>query len=83
MPGLPDDKVTISVILEKKAVEEIDKIANKLGLSRSKMVRNLTYMGLDDARLLNKLHIYDAVVSVQILRKFLTSSPENEEPEQE
>ena len=71
MPGIPEDKVSVSVILDKKAVVEIDRIAKKIGISRSKMVRNLAYMGLDDAKMLNRIGIYDAIVGVRTLREYI------------
>ena len=71
MPGLPDDKVSVSVILDKKAVEKIDKLAKLLGLSRSKMVRNLAYVGLDEAKVLKSLGLFHAVVMVRTFREYV------------
>jgi len=53
-PKAKEAKQQYTVMLRPSVVEEIDKIAGKLGLSRSQFMSNLLEMGLDDARLLQK-----------------------------
>ena len=51
----------IQVSLEPSEIEKIDKIANKLTISRSALVRNLVRASLDDVAILNSVGLVDLV----------------------
>jgi hypothetical protein len=53
-PKLQDPKKQYTVMLKPSTVQEIDRLARKLDLSRSQLMSNLIQMGLDDARALEK-----------------------------
>ena len=53
-PKLQDPKKQYTVMLKPSTVQEIDRLARKLDLSRSQLMSNLIQMGLDDARTLEK-----------------------------
>jgi len=46
-------KEQITIQIDADALKIVDRIRNKIGLSRSEMCSNLVIMGLDDARLLD------------------------------
>jgi metal-responsive CopG/Arc/MetJ family transcriptional regulator len=59
------------VQLEDDFIKRIDKLANKLGHTRSQMIRNLLIQGLADAEMIDKTGIFSAVMfSRDILAKF-------------
>jgi predicted DNA-binding protein len=49
-----------TVQLDPEFVEKIDKMAEKLGLSRSQMMRNLMKSGLEDAVTLERFGLFSA-----------------------
>jgi hypothetical protein len=53
-PKLQDPKKQYTVMLKPSTVQEIDRLAKKLDLSRSQLMSNLIQMGLDDAKVLEK-----------------------------
>jgi hypothetical protein len=64
-------KKQYTVQLEDDVINRIDKLAEKLGHSRSLMMRTFLIQGLDDAEMLNKTGLFDAVLfSKKILTKF-------------
>jgi len=63
-------KKQYTVQLEDDVVARIDKLADKLGHSRSQMMRTLLLQGLEDVETVNKTGIFDAVIfSRNILSK--------------
>lgn len=50
-----EEKIQINIKLNKSKVEEIEKLAKRLKLSRSKMIKNLIDSGLDDAKIIDRL----------------------------
>jgi len=50
-----------TVQLDPDFVKKIDKMAKKLGLSRSMMMRNLMISGYDDAKLLDDFGLFSAL----------------------
>ena len=54
---LPDDKVIISVVIDKDVKEVLEKCAAEIDLSVSKFARNLIYIALDDFKLMKKVGI--------------------------
>jgi hypothetical protein len=60
-----------SVKLRPSTVAELDKLADKLKLTRSQLMGNLIETALEDAKLLNKGGIFTAVVIAdEVMRKF-------------
>ena len=54
-PKVNEPKQQFTVMLKPSVVKEIDKYAEKAELSRSHLMANLIEMGLDDARVLDKM----------------------------
>ncbi len=52
---LPEDKVSISVVIDRKVKDELDKYAKLYGISTSKLARNMVYVGLDQFQFLHKM----------------------------
>ena len=50
-----ETKQQYTVMLKPSTVEEIDRLASKLELTRSQLMGNLIESGLDDAKLLDRL----------------------------
>ncbi|BHH85763.1 hypothetical protein [Desulforhopalus sp. 52FAK] len=72
---LPDDKVTISVIVDREVKEQLEKYAKELDLSVSRLSRNLIYMALDDLKVLKKTGLVRLVmgfraISAELKEKF-------------
>lgn len=68
---LPEDKVQISVVIDKKAAEKIDEMAKIVGVSRSKMARNLMYIGIDDITMLDNIGLLQTAVTVKNMHTFV------------
>ena len=60
-PKLKEAKQQFTVMLKPSTVAEIDRLADKLDLSRSQLMANLVEAGLDDAKTLDKLRAYDLI----------------------
>jgi len=60
-PKAKEAKKQYTVMLKPSVVEEIDRLADKLELSRSQFMSNLIEMGIDDAKGLEKLKVLDLV----------------------
>ena len=59
----------IKVSLTQEEMERIEKIAKKLGITKSHLARNLILASLEDAELLNKLGLFDAVKMIEKIRE--------------
>jgi hypothetical protein len=64
---LPDNQVTISVIIDKEVKELLDKYSKEIDLSTSRFARNLIYIGLDDFKLLKKIGIIRTCLAFRTL----------------
>lgn len=62
-----DKKITIRVSEEE--YQRIEKVAKKLNLPTSRLIRNLTLTGLEDAELFAKLGFFDAIKLITKLRE--------------
>ena len=60
-PPLDSPKKQYTVMLEPQIVEEIDRIAKKVGISRSHLMKNMIEVGLDSAKVYESLGIISAV----------------------
>jgi metal-responsive CopG/Arc/MetJ family transcriptional regulator len=56
-PQVKEVKQQVTIMLEPSVVEEIDRIAAEYGLTRSSFIANLTKMGLDEAKMLEKVGV--------------------------
>jgi metal-responsive CopG/Arc/MetJ family transcriptional regulator len=66
-----ETKYQYSVMLKPSLVKEIDRIAEKLGLTRSQFMGNLIETALEDAKVMEKAGLFKAViVSEKVMRKF-------------
>ena len=59
----------IKISLTQEEMERIEKIAKKIGMTKSRLARNLVLTGLEDAELLNKLGLFDAVKMIEKIRE--------------
>lgn len=62
---LAEDKVKVQAVIDQKALDQIDKLAKKIGISRSMMIRNLIYSSLEDIGVLSKIGLLDAGLMVR------------------
>ena len=65
-PKSKEAKQQYTVMLKPSIVEEIDRIAERIGLTRSQLLGNMLEIGLEEARAMEKLGILNTVV---IMRK--------------
>ncbi len=61
--------IKFEVRFSKEEMERIEKIAKKLNMPKSKVIRNLTLIGLEDAELLNKIGAFDLVKLIEKIRE--------------
>jgi metal-responsive CopG/Arc/MetJ family transcriptional regulator len=70
-PKVKEPKQQYTLMLKPSVVEEIDKLAGKLELSRSQLMSNLIESGLEDAKLLEKIGVLKlAMLGDKISQKF-------------
>ena len=62
-----EKKITIRVSEEE--YERIEKVAKKLNMPISRVIRNLTMAGLEDAELFAKLGFFDVVKMIEKIRE--------------
>ena len=58
----------IKISLTQEEMERIEKIAKKVGKTKSHLARNLVMIALEDAELFNKLGFFEAVKLIEKLR---------------
>ena len=58
-PKVKEPKKQYTIMLKPSVVKEIDRIAEKLELSRSQMMSNIIDVGLGDVKLFDKMGILD------------------------
>jgi len=61
--------IKFEVRFSKEEMERIEKVANKLGIPKARVIRNLTLVGLEDAELLNKIGAFDLIKLIEKLRE--------------
>ncbi len=79
-PGIEKPGINVSVWMDLEQLESLDRLAAKVGVSRSKMAGNLLKMGLDDAKTLDAWGIIPAALA---LRKFKEVLMKKAEPDAE
>lgn len=60
MGNQPERRQT-NLYLDAKTIAEIDRLAEKVGISRSRLIRNLLLMGLDDAKTLDAFGLFTLI----------------------
>jgi metal-responsive CopG/Arc/MetJ family transcriptional regulator len=61
----PKEQITVQI--DSDALKIVDRIRNKVGLSRSELCSNLVIMGLDDAKLLDGIGLVSSAVYIRSL----------------
>ena len=61
--------IKFEIRFSKEEMERIEKVAKKLNMPKSKVIRNLTLIGLEDAELLNKIGAFDLIKLIEKLRE--------------
>ena len=62
-PKIKEPKQQYTLMLKPSVVEELDKLAKEVDLSRSQFMSNLIESSLDDAKILKKLGVLKLVMS--------------------
>ena len=80
-PKSKEPKQQYTVMLKPSIVKDIDRIADKLEISRSQLMANLIDSGLDDARILDKLGVLAIIkaggkLNAKLKRDYLKKEPE-------
>jgi len=60
---------TLTIRLTTKEMERIEKMAKKIGLTKTQTARNLILVGLEDAEFYNKLGLFDMAKAILKLRE--------------
>ena len=61
--------IKFEIRFSKEEMERIDKVAKKLNIPKSRVIRNLTLVGLEDAELLNRIGAFDLIKLIEKLRE--------------
>ena len=61
--------IKFEIRFSKEEMERIEKVAKKLNMPKSRVIRNLTLIGLEDAELLNKIGAFDLIKLIEKLRE--------------
>jgi len=75
--SLPEDKVSISVVIDRSIKEELDRYSKLYGIPTSQLARNMIYIGLDQFNFLHKMgygHLARGLDSFKELFKNLVNS---------
>jgi hypothetical protein len=67
----PAPLLTVTLRLPEADIEDIDRLAKKLELSRSQMLRNICLVGLDQLRGLDKIGVLSAATSIRSLASWI------------
>ena len=57
-----EERIQITIKLKKSMHDELEKFAEKLGISKTQLIINLIDTGLDDVKILSALKLYDLVM---------------------
>ena len=57
-----EEKIQVTIKLKKSMHDEIEKFAEKLGISKTQLIINLIDTGLDDVKIFNSLKLYDLMM---------------------
>jgi predicted DNA-binding protein len=68
--------IKFEIRLSKEEMERIEKVANKLGIPKARLIRNLTLAGLEDAELLEKLGLFEVIKIIEKIKEKALKSNE-------
>ena len=68
--------IKFEIRLSKEEMKRIEKVANKLGIPKARLIRNLTLAGLEDAELLEKLGLFEAIKIIEKIKEKALKSNE-------
>lgn len=57
-----EEKIQVTIKLKKSMHDEVEKFAEKLGISKTQLIINLIDTGLDDVKIFNALKLYDLMM---------------------
>jgi len=70
-PAVKEPKQQYTVMLKPSTVKEIDRFAEKFGLTRSQFMHNLMETALDETKVLDKAGLFKAaIIGERLMRKF-------------
>jgi hypothetical protein len=70
-PEVKEPKKPYTIMLKPSVVEDIDKMAEKLGLTRSQFMGNLVETALEDAKMMDDVGLFKVVmIGDKVMRKF-------------
>lgn len=72
--------VTVTTYLDEAFVDELDVLADKIGIPRSQMVRNLTMMAFEDVKILDAFGLFTLIRKIEDMRKDFHGSRERLQP---
>ena len=61
--------IKFTIRFSKKEIEKIEKVANEFRISKSKVIRNMSLAGLEDAELLHKMGAFEIVKMIEEIRE--------------
>ncbi len=64
-PKIIEHRVNVTLQLEAEIVQSVDKLAQELGMSRSRLMRNLVLSGWDDVRRLDAIGVFTLVLRAE------------------
>ncbi len=70
------DTVTISINIEAETLRRIDALAERLDLSRSRLMRNLLTVSLDEVELMDDFKIFLFMRKLEEAKKYISKSIE-------
>jgi len=67
----------IKISLTEEEMERIEKVAKKIGMTKSRLARNLTLVGLEDAELFEKMGIFEMAKLIRKIKEKAASLDAN------
>jgi len=67
----------IKISLTEEEMERIEKVAKKIGMTKSRLARNLTLVGLEDAELFEKMGIFEMAKLIRRIKEKAASLDTN------
>ena len=72
--------MTVTTYFDESFVEQLDALADKIGIPRSQMVRNLTMMAYEDAKILDAFGLFTLVRKIEDMRRDFYGPREQAQP---
>lgn len=68
-PREMEEPLNMGIVLDKKICERLDRLADKIGISRAQLIRNLVGIGLEETEKLESIGFLSVVMFVQEMKK--------------